>query len=88
MAVGAATLTALYVIDTEFNARTIQRTLRTLYNGVWITYEYKINFEPGADVDAIHRRVATRILDTCKRNAGLYVKFGQGVASMNHVLRM
>jgi aarF domain-containing kinase len=34
----------------------------------------------------VHRRSAERILETCLRNGGLYIKFGQGLVSMNHVL--
>ena len=34
----------------------------------------------------MHSRSATRILDTCLENGGLYIKFGQGLVSMNHVL--
>ena len=41
--------------------------------------------EPGS-LEAVHTRVATRWFDLCRRNAGLYVKLGQQVATMNHVL--
>ncbi|KAI3649752.1 hypothetical protein MP228_005384 [Amoeboaphelidium protococcarum] len=75
-----------YVVDDRLYAKSIQRNLRTLYNGVMITYEYKVNFGPNADIDAIHQRVADRILHTCQKNGGLYVKFGQGVCSFNHIL--
>lgn len=77
---------ALYQVDTHLNARTFQRNLLTAYNGVMIAYEYKVRFKPGSDISAIHQRVAERILHTCQENGGLYVKFGQGVASMNHIL--
>ena len=33
-----------------------------------------------------HNRAALRILDGCLKNGGLYVKLGQGLVSMNHVL--
>lgn len=58
-----------YWIDSEFNAKTVQRNLRTLWNGLLITADYKIFFRPGADLDAIHQRVADRILQTCQKNA-------------------
>jgi aarF domain-containing kinase len=35
---------------------------------------------------SVHKRAADRILKTCLRNGGLYIKFGQGVVSMNHIL--
>ena len=34
----------------------------------------------------MHKRVADRLLNVCKDNGGLYIKFGQGIASFNHVL--
>jgi aarF domain-containing kinase len=85
-AIGVAGLSTAYWIDSEFNACTFQRNIRTLWNGLCITLDYKLFFHPGADVSSIHQRVAERILYTCQKNAGLYVKFGQSVASMNHIL--
>lgn len=85
-AYGLAGLSIGYYIDSEFNSRTIQRTLRTLSAGLYITYLYKFKFQPGADVHKIHLDVAETILSTCQHNGGLYIKFGQGVASMNHIL--
>lgn len=34
----------------------------------------------------IHLKSAKRILDGCLRNGGLYIKIGQGVAAINHIL--
>ena len=34
----------------------------------------------------VHDRVAQRWFDTCSVNGGLYIKLGQGIATMNHVL--
>ncbi len=36
--------------------------------------------------DATHARSAKRLLWLCRANGGIYTKFGQHVASMNHVL--
>ena len=83
---GMAMFTAAYYIDSEFNAKTFQRNLRTLYHGICLTFNYKFRFKPGADINAIHQDAAERILVTCQKNGGLYIKFGQGVASMNHLL--
>ena len=33
-----------------------------------------------------HQRAAERILVGCLKNGGLYVKLGQGLVSMNHIL--
>lgn len=35
---------------------------------------------------AIHQRTADRILAGCLKNGGLYIKLGQGLVSMNHIL--
>lgn len=43
-------------------------------------------FREGADVNLIHKNAAERILYCCQKNGGLYVKFGQGIAAMNHIL--
>ena len=38
------------------------------------------------DLDELHERVAKRWYDVCCTNAGLYIKIGQQIATMNHVL--
>ncbi|KAH8862530.1 putative aarF domain-containing protein kinase 5 [Schistosoma japonicum] len=47
--------------------------------------------EPGSEkyydeLRKCHQRAADRILQGCLYNGGLYIKMGQGLASMNHVL--
>ena len=37
-------------------------------------------------IKAVHQRAADRILSGCLLNGGLYIKLGQGLVSMNHVL--
>ncbi|XP_075230033.1 putative aarF domain-containing protein kinase 5 isoform X3 [Lycorma delicatula] len=37
-------------------------------------------------IDKIHQRSADRILAGCLANGGLYIKLGQGIVSMDHVL--
>ena len=34
----------------------------------------------------VHLRAAERILHGCLKNGGLYIKLGQGLVSMNHLL--
>lgn len=34
----------------------------------------------------IHQRAANRILEACLKNGGSYIKLGQGLVSMNHIL--
>ena len=86
LAGSATALAGAYLLDSEFNAKAFQRNFRTLWNGLCITYEYKVNFREDSDVNLIHEKVADRILHTCQQNGGLYIKFGQSVASMNHIL--
>ena len=75
------------------------RFLRTVATGVSISVDYKIlglrwgqqDEERDADgydeaLRAVHKRTAEKIVDTCMRNGGLYIKFGQGVLAMNNVL--
>ena len=33
-----------------------------------------------------HKRAAQRLLQVCLRNGGLYIKLGQGLVTMNHML--
>eukprot|EP01083_Nonionella_stella_P004402 12718_1 len=76
-------------IDDYYNSNRVQRNLRALYTTCRIIYEYKINWNPSHRIkenEAVHRRAAKLILDCCQKNGGLYVKFGQGIASMNHIL--
>lgn len=44
------------------------------------TTEYEAAIHP------VHQRAADRILDGCLRNGGLYVKLGQGLVCLNHIL--
>jgi aarF domain-containing kinase len=37
-------------------------------------------------VHPLHQRAADRIVDGCLRNGGLYIKLGQGLACLNHIL--
>lgn len=44
------------------------------------------NPEYAAILDSIHDRAAKRIVNCCLRNGGLYIKLGQGLVTMNHIL--
>ncbi len=76
-------------IDDYYNSHRVQRNLRALYTAARIIYEYKVNWNSSNTFkqnEAIHRRAAKLILNCCQKNGGLYIKFGQGIASMNHIL--
>ena len=38
--------------------------------------------------DQVHQRGAERLLWVCQRNAGIFTKAGQHIASLNHILPM
>ncbi|XP_045102203.1 uncharacterized aarF domain-containing protein kinase 5-like isoform X1 [Portunus trituberculatus] len=92
---------AYYVVSDDHTKRqmrvTVQgigRFFRTLWIGMQISVDYKWTTY-GLDEDSdeyeealskAHLRSASRILDGCLKNGGLYVKLGQGLVSLNHIL--
>ncbi|ETO36989.1 atypical/ABC1/ABC1-B protein kinase [Reticulomyxa filosa] len=82
---GLAGFGALY-IDDKLHYDRNKRTFRAVWTCLRILYEFKINWDEQALNSELHKRVAEMILETCQKNGGLYIKFGQGVASMNHIL--
>ena len=70
------------------------RFARSVYFGAVIAIDYKKSLwglrEDDAEFDRIsrevHLRCAERLKDGCLLNGGLYVKLGQGLAAMNHLL--
>eukprot|EP01114_Cavostelium_apophysatum_P023922 TRINITY_DN9179_c0_g1_i1.p1 TRINITY_DN9179_c0_g1~~TRINITY_DN9179_c0_g1_i1.p1 ORF type:complete len:530 (+),score=121.43 TRINITY_DN9179_c0_g1_i1:142-1731(+) len=83
LAVGVPT--AFLAYDYNFNEEAFSRNLRSLKTAVGILVDYKLFYDP-ENLDVIHEKAAHRILDCCQRNGGLYIKMGQGIAAMNHVL--
>ncbi|CAH8560852.1 unnamed protein product [Schistosoma turkestanicum] len=73
---------------------TAKRFLRAVYTGTLISLDYKWTmtvYPHGSkhyhdELTKCHQRAADRILQGCLHNGGLYIKMGQGLASMNHVL--
>ncbi|KAG5493553.1 hypothetical protein JIQ42_01925 [Leishmania sp. Namibia] len=65
----------------------LTRSLRTLVAFGTIVCIYKLTTpDTPEELSAMHSRVARIILDTCLKNEGLYIKLGQGLNSMSHVL--
>jgi aarF domain-containing kinase len=62
--------------------------------GVFISIDYYVSMKglteraPNYDVmmSRIHQRAADRILEGCLTNGGPYIKMGQGLVSMSHIL--
>ncbi|RIB09016.1 ABC1 family-domain-containing protein [Gigaspora rosea] len=84
----ASVVGGIYLVDDKFNARTLQRNVLTVWNGVCIGLDYKINFRPGKGdkIDDLHERVAKRILNVCLSNGGLYIKLGQAIGVQSAIL--
>ena len=70
------------------------RFARSAWSGLLLSLDYKWSLR-GLDDDSeeyadtisqVHLRAANRILGACLSNTGLYIKFGQGLVAMNHVL--
>lgn len=68
------------------------RFLRSLKTASLIAMDYYIlqKYENISDYDCllkqVHLKSAKRLLETCLLNGGLYIKMGQGVAAINHIL--
>jgi aarF domain-containing kinase len=62
-----------------------ERSFRAIGTGLYLTWQYKIVWNPD-NAHLVHARVARELVDTCKKNEGLYVKFGQALASMAFAL--
>lgn len=67
---------------------------RSIKIGLAITLDYYFSMigltegAPNYDVmmSRIHQRSANRILDGCLHNGGTYIKLGQGLVSLSHIL--
>ncbi|CZT04685.1 hypothetical protein WAI453_007741 [Rhynchosporium graminicola] len=81
---------SLYLIDTQFYASSITRSLRTFGLGIVVALDYKLNFRPqpwlGGDITDLHFRNAERLFELLHQNGGLYLKIGQAIAMQSAVL--
>ena len=67
--------------------RSLSRNALAVWAAVATTIDYKFGLSGGSeDLDAMHRKVAERLLWVCQSNGGLYIKLGQGISALNHVL--
>jgi aarF domain-containing kinase len=82
--------TAGYVVDNQFYASSITRSVRTFGLGLWVALDYKINFRENppfaADIGEVHHRNASRLFDLLRTNGGLYLKIGQAIAMQSAIL--
>ncbi|XP_060065653.1 uncharacterized aarF domain-containing protein kinase 5-like isoform X1 [Ylistrum balloti] len=101
LGLGSLGFGAYYISLTEQNRRKIRvllggcvRFLRSLKIGLLISADYKwslwnldeMSEEYDHAIRPCHKRAAERMLVGCLQNGGLYVKLGQGMVSMNHIL--
>ncbi|GET91876.1 abc transporter, putative [Leishmania tarentolae] len=65
----------------------LTRSLRTLlaFGSIVCMYKFTTPKTP-EELSSMHSRAARIILGTCLKNEGLYIKIGQGLNSMSHVL--
>ncbi len=70
------------------------RFCRAVFHSTAVVADYKlglVKLEKGSPEyemkrKAIHQRAADRLLHVCRKHGGVYTKFGQHLASLNHVL--
>ncbi|KAH8802803.1 ABC transporter [Xylogone sp. PMI_703] len=83
-------LGTFYVIDTQFYASSLTRSLRTFWTGLVVAIDYKLNFRPqplfGGDIPDLHWRNAERVSELLRHNGGLYLKIGQAIAMQSAIL--
>lgn len=75
----------LYLYDEYRNYGVVARSARAIQTGLFVFVHYKFLWTP-ENSSSIHAKVGRRIADTCLKNEGLYVKFGQVLSSLNFVL--
>ena len=79
-----------YVLDRQFYASSITRSVRTFSLGLVVAIDYKINFRAhpplAKSIGALHARNAERLSDLLRTNGGLYLKIGQAIAMQSAVL--
>eukprot|EP01060_Flectonema_neradi_P005459 TRINITY_DN1363_c11_g1_i1.p1 TRINITY_DN1363_c11_g1~~TRINITY_DN1363_c11_g1_i1.p1 ORF type:complete len:513 (+),score=44.31 TRINITY_DN1363_c11_g1_i1:40-1578(+) len=83
--IGGATSLSAAVADDQLFYGNGKRCLRAGWVGIHLIYQYKINWTPENAGD-IHTLVARHITQMLNKNGGMYIKFGQTLTTMGHVL--
>ena len=85
-AVGACVgLTGAALATTE-TGRGARRFMFTVYTASYILADYKVNRGDRENRGELHKRSAGRLLELCREYGGVFVKAGQYVGTMNHIL--
>ena len=58
----------------------------TVYTASYIMADYKVNRGDRENRGELHKRSAGRLLELCREYGGVFVKAGQYVGTMNHIL--
>ncbi|KAK9236388.1 ABC1 family-domain-containing protein [Lipomyces kononenkoae] len=75
-----------FAYDYYFNESSLYRNLKCVVVLSIVAVDYKLNFNEGKDINALHTRVANRVYDLIASNGGLYIKMGQALAMQAAVL--
>lgn len=81
----AAGAGSIYALDELYWYRTVRRSLRAAYVGMYTVVNYKFLWNT-ENAHEVNRRVARAITNCCLENEGLYVKIGQAIFSMAAIL--
>ncbi|KEG08873.1 ABC transporter [Trypanosoma grayi] len=85
--VGAAVTAAGIACVDCATANSLTRSLRAVKTAACIAYLYKTTSPTTPEECAdLHRTAAEAVLSVCLQNEGLYIKLGQGLNALNHVL--
>jgi aarF domain-containing kinase len=85
----AALALAGYAADRTAGHGAVARNVRAVAAAAATVWDYKVRLAGDARDDAlerVHARVAHRWYELCRRNGGLYIKLGQQIATLSHVL--
>ncbi|KAK9483313.1 ABC1 family-domain-containing protein [Lipomyces starkeyi] len=75
-----------FAYDYYVNESSLYRNLKCVVVLSIVAADYKLNFNEGKDIDALHARVANRVYNLIASNGGLYIKMGQALAMQAAVL--
>jgi predicted unusual protein kinase regulating ubiquinone biosynthesis (AarF/ABC1/UbiB family) len=62
------------------------RSLRAIKTVLDISLDYKFNAVDKEQKSIVHTRSAIKLLKLCKKNGGVYIKLGQHLSAMVHLL--
>ncbi|KAK9454806.1 ABC1 family-domain-containing protein [Dipodascopsis uninucleata] len=72
--------------DYMYMESSLYRNLKCIVVLSIVAIDYKLNFTPDHDIEALHSRVADRVFNLISSNGGLYIKIGQAIAMQSAVL--